>query len=87
MTALVPGTWNVLGVIAFIAAGMCLAAALTYLGLTWRQDRVERTRPERRRWVTIEESNAQVRRRDAKTELVFVAAVILIVMALAAMGV
>jgi Cu/Ag efflux pump CusA len=82
MTALVPGTWNVLGGIAFIAAGMCLAAALTYLGLTWRQDRVERTRPERRRWVTIEESNAQVRRR-----LVFVAAVILIVMALAAMGV
>jgi hypothetical protein len=78
----VPGTWNVLGMIAFIAAGMCLAATLTYLGLTWRQDRVERTRPERRRWVTIEESNAQVRRR-----LVFVAAVILIVMALAAMGV
>ena len=62
MTALVEGTWSTIGVLAFTAAGLSLGAAFAYLLLTWRQDREERTRPEQRGLVSVEESNAEIRR-------------------------
>ena len=58
MTALSPGdSWMVIGAIAFTAALTCLAAAAVYLIATARQDREERTRPEQRRWVSVESSS------------------------------
>jgi hypothetical protein len=77
----------VIGAIAFTAAVVCLAAAVVYLVLTWRQDREEWTRPERRRWVSVEDSSADARRADSKVGLVFTAVAILVVLVLAALGV
>jgi hypothetical protein len=85
MTALVEGTWTTIGVFAFVAAALSLGAALTYLGLTWHQDREERTRPERR--LSVEEIAAETRRQDSKVGLVLVVVAILVVLVLAALGV
>jgi hypothetical protein len=76
----------VIGAIAFTAALACLAAAAVYLIATARQDREERTRPELRRWVSVEESNAEVRRADSVVGLIFTVVVILVVIVLAALG-
>ena len=87
MTALSPGDpWTVIGAIAFTAAVASLAAAAMYLIATARQDREERTRPERRRWVSVEESNAEDRRADSVVGLIFTVVVILVVIVLAALG-
>jgi hypothetical protein len=87
MTALSPGdSWMVIGAIAFTAALACLAAAAVYLIATARQDREERTRPELRRWVSVEESNAEDRRADSVVGLIFTVVVILVVIVLAALG-
>ena len=74
-------------VIAFIAALVGLAAAAVYAIATGRQDREERTRPERRRWVSVEESNAEDRRAGSVVGLAFTVAAILVVLVLAALGV
>jgi Ca2+/Na+ antiporter len=87
MTALSPGDpWTVIGAIAFTAAVVCLAAAAVYLIATARQDREERTRPERRRWVSVEESNAETRRQDSKVGLALAVVAILVVVVLSALG-
>ena len=88
MTALSPGDpWTVIGAIAFTAAVASLAAAAMYLIATARQDREERTRPERRRWVSVEESNAETRGQDSKVQLALAVVAILVVVVLAALGV
>jgi len=88
MTALSPGDpWTVIGAIAFTAAVASLAAAAVYLIATARQDREERTRPERRRWVSVEESNAENRRAGSVVGLIFTVVAILVVVVLAALGV
>jgi hypothetical protein len=88
MTALSPGDpWTVIGAIAFTAAVVSLAAAAVYLIATARQDREERTRPERRRWVSVEESNAENRRAGSVVGLIFTVVAILVVVVLAALGV
>ena len=88
MTALSPGDpWTVIGAIAFTAAVASLAAAAMYLIATARQDREERTRPERRRWVSVEESNAENRRAGSVVGLIFTVMAILVVVVLAALGV
>lgn len=81
----VEGTWTTLGMFAFGAAVMCLAALGVYLVLTGRQDREERTRPERR--MAVEEAAARTRWRDSKSGLVFSIVVILVVLVLTALGV
>ena len=87
MTALSPGdSWMVIGAIAFTAALTCLAAAAVYLIATARQDREERTRPEQRRWVSVEESNTEDRRADSVVGLIFTVVAILVVIVLAALG-
>lgn len=87
MTALSPGDpWSVISAIAFTAAVVCLAAAVVYLIATARQDREERTRPERRRWVSVEESNAEDRRAGSVVGLVFTIVAILVVIVIAALG-
>jgi hypothetical protein len=87
MIALSPGdSWMVIGAIAFTAAMVCLAAAAVYLIATARQDREERVRPERRRWVSVEESNAEDRRAGSVVGLTFTVAAILAVIVLAALG-
>jgi multisubunit Na+/H+ antiporter MnhB subunit len=87
MTALSPGDpWSVIGAIAFTAIVVCLAAAVVYLIATARQDREERTRPERRRWVSVEESNAEDRRAGSVVGLVFTIVAILVVIVIAALG-
>jgi Ca2+/Na+ antiporter len=87
MTALSAGdSWMVIGSIAFTAAVMCLAAAAVYLIATARQDREERTRLERRRWVSVEESNAEDRRAGSVVAQVFTIVAILVVIVLAARG-
>ena len=85
MTALVEGTWTTIGVIAFVAAALSLGAAVVYLGLTWNQEREERTRPERRRWVSVEEPNAE-RRKASSVGLVCTVVAILVVVTLTAWG-
>jgi nicotinamide riboside transporter PnuC len=87
MSALVEGTWMTLGFFAGLAAAVSLTAALTFLWLTWWQDREERQRPERRRWVTIEETNAKERRAGSVVGLAFTIVAILVVVVLAALGV
>lgn len=88
MTALSPGDpWTVIGAIAFTAAVVSLAAAAVYLIATARQDREERTRPERRRWVSVEESNAENRRAGSVVGLIFTVVAIFVVVVLAALGV
>ena len=88
MTALSPGDpWTVIGAIAFTAAVVSLAAAAVYLIATARQDREERTRPERRCWVSVEESNAETRRLDSKVGVALAVVAILVVVVLAALGV
>ena len=88
MTALSPGDpWTVIGATAFTAAVVCLAAAAVYLIATARQDREERTRPERRRWVSVEESNAETRRQDSKVQLALAVVAILVVVVLSALAV
>ena len=88
MTALSPGDpWTVIGAIAFTAAVVSLAAAAVYLIATARQDREERIRPERRRWVSVEESNAENRRAGSVVGLIFTVVAILVVVVLAALGV
>ena len=82
MTALVEGTWTTIGVLTFTAAGLSLGAAFVYLVLTWRQDREERTRPMRRGLVSVEESNAEIRRAGSVAGLVFTAVAILTVIVL-----
>jgi len=83
MTALSPGdSWFVIGALAFTGAGLSLGAAFVYLVLTWRQDREERTRPERRGLVSVEESNAEIRRAGSVAGLVFTAGAILTVIVL-----
>ena len=77
MTALVEGSWSTIGVLAFTAAGLSLGSAFVYLVLTWRQDREERTRPMRRGLVSVEESNAEIRRAGSVAGLVFTAVAIL----------
>jgi hypothetical protein len=77
----------VIGAIAFTAAVASLAAAAMYLIATARQDREERTRPERRRWVSVEESNAENRRAGSVVGLIFTVVAILVVVVLAALGV
>jgi hypothetical protein len=86
MTALVDGTWTTIGVLAFVAAALSLGAAVVYLGLTWNQEREERTRPERRRWVFVEEANAERRRASSVVGLVFTVVAIVVVVTLAAWG-
>lgn len=86
MTTLVEGTWMTIAGFAFGAPFVSLGAALTYLVLTWWQDREERTRPERRRLVTVEESNAEDRRAGSVVGLVFTVVAILVVVVLAALG-
>lgn len=87
MTGLSPGDpWSVISAIAFTAAVVCLAAAVVYLIATARQDREERTRPERRRWVSVEESNAEDRRAGSVVGLVFTIVAILVVIVIAALG-
>src|SRR6185436_14274297 len=87
MIALSPGdSWMVIGAIAFTAAVACLAAAAVYLIATARQDREERVRPERRRWVSVEESNAEDRRAGSVVGLTFTVVAILAVIVLAALG-
>jgi hypothetical protein len=87
MTALTPGDpWTVIGVTAFTAAVVCLAAAAVYLIATARQDSEERTRPERRRWVSVEESNAEDRKAGSVVGLIFTVVAILVVIVLAALG-
>ena len=87
MTVLSPGdSWTVIGAIAFTAALVCLAAAAVYVIATARQDREERTRPELRRWVSVEESNAEDRRADSVVGLIFTVGAILVVCVLAALG-
>lgn len=81
----VEGTWTTLGMFAFGVAVMCLAALFVYLMLTWRQDREERTRPERR--MTVEEAAATTRRKDSQSGLVLSIVVILVVLVLTALGV
>lgn len=80
-TALAEGTWTTLGAIAFLAAALSLGAAFVYVGLTWRQDHEERTRPERRD-VTIELAYAEDRRRGSIIGLVFTIVAILTVIVL-----
>ena len=88
MTALSAGdSWYVVGALAFTTAMVSLSASVVYLVLTWYQDREERTRPERRRWVSVEESNAETRRAGSVAGLVFTAVAILVVVVLAALGV
>ena len=88
MTALSPGDpWTVIGAIAFTAAVVSLAAAAVYLIATARQDREERTRPERRRWVSFEESNVENRPAGSVVGLIFTVVAILVVVVLAALGV
>ena len=83
MTALSPGDpWTVIGAIAFSAAVVSLAAAFVYLVMTWRQDREERTRPERRGLASVEESNAEIRRAGSVVGLVFTVVAILTVIVL-----
>jgi hypothetical protein len=83
MIALSPGdSWMVIGAIAFTAAMVCLAAAAVYLIATARQDREEKVRPERRGLVSVEESNAEIRRVDSVAGLVFTAVAILTVIVL-----
>jgi hypothetical protein len=86
MTALVDGTWTTIGVFSFVAAALSLGAAVVYLGLTWNQEREERTRPEHRRWVSVEEANAERRRGSSVVGLVFTVVAILVVVTLAAWG-
>ena len=87
MIALSPGDpWTVIGAIAFTAAVVSLAAAAVYLIATARQDREERTRPERRRWVSVEESNAETRGQDSKVGLALAVVAILVVVVLSALG-
>ena len=87
MTALAPGdTWFVIGGLAFFAAAAGLSALMVYLVLTARQDREERTRPERRRWVSIEEANARTRLRESKVGLAFVITAILVILVLTVLG-
>jgi Ca2+/Na+ antiporter len=87
MTALSPGDpWTVIGAIAFTAAVVSLAAAVVYLIATARQDREERTRPERRHWVSIEESNAETRRQDSKVQLALAVVAILVVVVVSTLG-
>jgi hypothetical protein len=87
MTALSPGdSWMVIGAIAFTAAVVCLAAAAVYLIATALQDREERTRPGRRRWVPVEESNPEDRRAGSVVGLIFTVVAILVVIVLAALG-
>ena len=85
MTALVEGTWTTISVLAFTAAALSLGAAFVYLGLTWRQDREERTRPERRR-LSVEEAAAETRRLDAEVGLALTVLTILVVAVLLALG-
>ena len=88
MTALSPGdSWTVISAIGFTAAVACLAAAAVYAIATARQDREDRTRPERRRWVSVEESNAENRRAGSVVGLIFTVVAILVVIVLAALGV
>jgi hypothetical protein len=87
MTALSPGdSWMVIGAIAFTAALVCLTAAAVYLIATARQDREEWTRPERRRWVPVEESSAEDRRAGSLVGLIVTVVAILVVIVLAALG-
>jgi hypothetical protein len=87
MTALSPGdSWMVIGAMAFTAAVVCLAAAAVYLIATARQDREERARPERRRWASVEESNAEDRRTGSVVGLTFTVVAILVVVVLSALG-
>jgi Ca2+/Na+ antiporter len=89
MTALSPGDpWTVIGAIALTAAVVSLAAAAVYLIATARQDREERTRSERRRWVSVEESNAETRRQDSKVQLALavVAILVVVVVVVSALG-
>jgi ABC-type Fe3+ transport system permease subunit len=76
-----------LGFFAGLAAVVSLTAALVFLGLTWWQDREERQRPERRRWVTVEETNAKERRAGSVIGLAFTIVAILTVVILAMFGV
>ena len=87
MTALVEGTWLTLGTFAGVAAVMCLTGLAVYLWLTWRQDREEQTRPERRGLVSVEESNTEGRRAGSVAALVFMALAVVVVIVLAALGV
>lgn len=87
MTALSPGdSWYVVGALAFVAAAVSLSAALTYLALTWWQDREERTRPERRRWVSVEQTNAESRRTWSVVSLGFTIVAILVVVVVSMFG-
>jgi hypothetical protein len=81
----VEGTWTALGMFAFGAALVILAALGTYLMLSWREDREERTRPERR--MSVEETTAKARWRDSRSGLVFAIALVVVILALAAIGV
>jgi len=84
MTALLEETWTTIGVLALVAAALSLAASLTFLGLTWHQDREERRRPERR--LSIEETAAEIRRQDSKVGLALAVVAILVVVVLSALG-
>ena len=86
MTGLSGEPWTVIGAIAFTATVASLAAAAMYLIATARQDREERTRPERRRWVSVEESNAETRRQDSKVHLALAVVAMLVVVVLSALG-
>ena len=87
MNALSPGDpWTVIGAIALTAAVVSRAAAAVYLIATARQDPEERTRPERRRWVSVEESNAESRRQDSKVQLALAVVAILVVVVLSTLG-
>ena len=83
---MVEGTWMTVGNFSAFAAALMLGALTVYLVLSWRQDREERTRPEHRRWVTVE-SNAVSRRRWSAVGLGFTITAILVVVILAMLGV
>ncbi len=83
MTALVEGTWTTIGTFALVAAAVSLAASLTFLGLTWHQDREERRRPERR--LSVEEAAAETRRQDSRVGLALAVVAILVVFVLSAL--
>ena len=68
-----------------IVALTALAAALTFLTLTWRQDHEERTRPQRR-LVSIEETTAKDRHAWSVVGLSFTIVAILTVVILAMLG-
>jgi ABC-type Fe3+ transport system permease subunit len=76
-----------LGFFAGLAAAVSLTAALVFVGLTWWQDREERQRPERRRWVTVEETNAKERRAGSVIGLAFTIGAIFTVVILTMFGV